>query len=112
MPWRLIGIIVVVALLLGFIGLNLENTCDLDLWVTEFHDVPVYITIFASFLLGMLFSLPFFMSFIKKKQQKEKPAPDNIKAKESEPPKKTEAPTETKKSLKDRLFPKNDFTTE
>jgi uncharacterized integral membrane protein len=72
MPWRLIGIIVVAALLLGFIGLNLENTCDLNLGITEFHDVPVYITIFASFLLGMLFSLPFFLSFMKKKHQKEK----------------------------------------
>jgi len=71
MPWRLIGIIVVLVLLLGFIGLNLENTCSLNLGFTTFYWVPVYVTVLASFVLGMLFSLPFFIFLILKKKQKE-----------------------------------------
>ena len=71
MPWRLIGIIAVFALLLGFIGLNLENTSNLHLGFKEFDNVPVYITVFASFLLGLAFSIPFFVSKTLKKHKEE-----------------------------------------
>ena len=101
MPWRLIGIIIVVALLLGFIGLNLENTCGLNFGFAEISDVPVYITIFASFLLGMLFSIPFFVSIMKKKHKKELHSVIN----ENSTPLPKPAPN-PKKSLKDRLFGK------
>ncbi|MCL1927462.1 MAG: hypothetical protein FWG07_01535 [Treponema sp.] len=75
MPWRFIGIIAVLALLLTFIGLNLENTCSLNLGIMVFSNVPVYLTILVSFMLGMLFSLPFFIfRILKKKPKKEKPA--------------------------------------
>ena len=59
MPWRLIMIIVIVAILLSFIGFNLTNTCDISLGFKTFPNVPVYLTIFGSFLLGMICSLPF-----------------------------------------------------
>jgi len=71
MPWRLIGIIAVLALLLGFIGLNLENASNLHLGFKEFDQVPVYITVFASFLLGLAFSIPFFVSKTMKKHKDE-----------------------------------------
>ena len=73
MPWRLIGIIVIFAFLLGFIGLNLDNTCDLSLGFKVFTGIPVYITVFVSFMLGLLFSLPFFVfRSIKKRPKREK----------------------------------------
>ena len=72
MPWRLIGIIAVLAVLLGFIGFNLDNTCDLSLGFTVFSGVPVYLTVFVSFMLGLLCSLPFFVLGILKKSKKEK----------------------------------------
>ena len=73
MPWRLIGIIVILAILLGFIGLNVGNTCDLSLGFKVFTGIPVYITVFASFMLGLLFSLPFFIfGTLKRKPKKEK----------------------------------------
>jgi uncharacterized integral membrane protein len=84
-PWRLIGIIAVLAVLLCFIGFNLDNKCDLSLVFTTIPNVPVYVTIFASFILGMLFSLPFFIMGTHKKTQKteeshqeavESPAPE------------------------------------
>ena len=71
MPWRLIGIITILALLLGFIGINLENTSNLHLGFKEFDNVPVYITVFASFLLGLAFSIPFFVSKTLKKHKEE-----------------------------------------
>jgi len=70
MPWRLIGIIVVMVLLLGFIGMNLDNYCPLNLGFRTFYGVPVYVTVLASFVLGMFFSLPFFIFLILKKKRK------------------------------------------
>ena len=73
MPWRLIGIIVILAVLLGFIGFNLQNTCDLSLGFKVFRGVPVYLTVFVSFMLGMLCTLPFFIvGALKKRPKKEK----------------------------------------
>jgi hypothetical protein len=77
MPWRLIGIIAVLAVLLLFIGGNLDNKCNLSLIFFQFNDVPVYLTVFISFILGLLFSLPFF--FFNKKGGKEKPSDPPLK---------------------------------
>ena len=71
MPWRLIVLIVILALLLGFIGVNLDNTCDISLGFNiKIPNVPVFITVFASFLMGMIASLPFIIfGGIKKKHK-------------------------------------------
>ena len=74
MPWRLILLIIILAVLLGFIGVNLGNTCDISLGFKVFHHVPVYLTIFAAFILGMVSSLPFIIfRSLKKGMKKEKP---------------------------------------
>ncbi|MDR0599911.1 MAG: hypothetical protein LBG84_07520 [Treponema sp.] len=70
MPWRLLGIILILVVLLGFIGLNLENRSDISLGFTRFSGVPVYLTVFASFVLGMLCSLPFIIALWVKKSGK------------------------------------------
>ena len=69
MPWRLIMVIVIVAILLSFIGFNLSNTCDISLGFKTFPNVPVYLTIFGSFLLGMICSLPFIIFGSQKKDK-------------------------------------------
>ena len=76
MPWRLIMIIVIVAILLSFIGFNLTNTCDISLGFKTIHRVPVYLTVFASFILGMVTSLPFFFFGILKKGRKKENQPE------------------------------------
>jgi uncharacterized integral membrane protein len=81
MPWRLIGIIAISVILLLFIGFNIENECALSLGLYTFERVPVYLTVFISFMLGMLFSLPFV--FIKKKSQKAKSAKTGEKPSET-----------------------------
>ena len=77
MPWRLIVLIVILALLLGFIGVNLENTCDISLGFNiKIPNVPVFITVFTSFILGMTASLPFIIFGGIKKKHKTPPAPE------------------------------------
>jgi uncharacterized integral membrane protein len=75
MPWRLIGIVLLFVVFLVFIGLNLENHCDIRYWFSEgakIADVPVFITAFSSFVLGMLLTIPFIISFcLKKKPRKD-----------------------------------------
>ena len=68
MPWRLIGLIAILAVLLAFIGFNLNNTCSISFGVAQLENVPVYLTVFASFVLGMLVSLPFLISFTLKRR--------------------------------------------
>jgi uncharacterized integral membrane protein len=73
MPWRLIGLIIILVILLAFIGFNLDNTCPISFGFTRIDSVPVYITVFASFVLGMLMSVPFLISFaIRKKNLRPK----------------------------------------
>ncbi len=70
MPWRLIGFIVLFAIFLAFIGFNLENNCTISFGFAKFEQVPVYLTAFASFIFGMLCTIPFAVSFRVKKKQK------------------------------------------
>ncbi|MDR1375098.1 MAG: hypothetical protein LBJ24_09025 [Treponema sp.] len=70
MPWRLIGCVVVLIILLGFIGFNLENRCDISFGprgLLTISQAPVYFTAFAAFALGMLCSIPLAVSLGKKK---------------------------------------------
>lgn len=64
MPWKLLAAILAMTIVLVFIGLNLENRCDVSMAFHTFTDVPVVITILASFLLGLLMAFP--LSFVRK----------------------------------------------
>ncbi|MDR1900256.1 MAG: hypothetical protein LBQ55_09630 [Treponema sp.] len=58
MPWRLIGWILILGIFLVFIALNLGNSCDLSFGFHTFSSVPVYLTAFSSFVLGLLCAIP------------------------------------------------------
>jgi uncharacterized integral membrane protein len=78
---RLIGFIVILALLLIFIGVNLSNTAKISLIFKTFDEAPVYLIAFVSFLLGMLVSVPFLVSFaLKKGKPKAKKGKDEAEA--------------------------------
>jgi uncharacterized integral membrane protein len=64
MPWKLLAFILAMTIVLVFIGFNLENRCDVSFVFHTFADVPVVITILASFLLGLLMAFP--LSFVRK----------------------------------------------
>ena len=70
MPWRLIIMIVVFAVFLVFITFNLDNKCDINFFGAVIPNVPVFFTIFISFVLGLLFSIPLFFMILKKRKSK------------------------------------------
>jgi uncharacterized integral membrane protein len=69
MPWRLIGFIVLFVVFLFFIVFNLGNSCDISFGFKVLPQVPVYLTAFSSFVLGMLWSIPYIVSFRTKKSR-------------------------------------------
>ena len=64
MPGRLIQFIIVFAVFLLFAIFNLgdEYRCDINFGFVKFSDVPVFITVFLSLMVGMLCALPFILS--------------------------------------------------
>jgi uncharacterized integral membrane protein len=70
MPRRLIQFIVLFAVILLFIIFNLENKCDISIIFKVIHDVPVFLVAFFSFVIGMLITLPFILSYQLRKKRK------------------------------------------
>ena len=70
MPWRLIGFIAIFGVFLAFITFNLENRCDISFGITTYKDVPIFLTVFSSFFLGALCTLPIVISAGKKRREK------------------------------------------
>ena len=66
---RLIAFIFIFAIFIIFIVLNLGNKSDVSFGFKTFNDIPVFITAFSSFVLGMLFTLPFVFFWRKEKKK-------------------------------------------
>jgi hypothetical protein len=62
MPWKFLGFVVFLGLLLFFIGLNLDNKCDISFGFTIIREVPIYLTVFSAFMLGLFCTIPLFLS--------------------------------------------------
>lgn len=71
MPWRLIAVLVIFAVFLAFITFNLDNRCNISFGLVKFEDVPVFLTVFISFVFGIFCTLPFLLRALK--AHKEKP---------------------------------------
>jgi uncharacterized integral membrane protein len=77
MPWKLLGFIVFFGILLVFIGLNLGNSCDISFGFTTVKAVPIYLTGFSAFVLGLLCAIPLMISLrFKKNKSRNTPAVD------------------------------------
>ena len=59
MPWRLIQFIAIFAVFLLITAFNLKNKCNINFGFATLEDVPVYLTAFSAFALGMLCALPY-----------------------------------------------------
>jgi uncharacterized integral membrane protein len=81
MPWRLIGFIILFGIFLVFIACNLGNKCDISFGFRTFKDVPVFLTAFSSFVLGMFCAMPFIISFRIKRKKDKAEAPSKPKKK-------------------------------
>ncbi|MBN2510689.1 MAG: hypothetical protein JXB03_10445 [Spirochaetales bacterium] len=75
MPWRLFITLLLCTILIVFVGLNLDNRASISFGFYVFHEVPVFVSMFVSFVCGALVILPFtFGRKGKKKVKKEKDA--------------------------------------
>jgi len=62
MPWRLIVFILLFVVFFLFIVFNLDNKTDIRFGFFKnqvIHDIPVFITAFFSFIVGMFCTFPF-----------------------------------------------------
>ncbi|GHV96763.1 hypothetical protein AGMMS50293_30830 [Spirochaetia bacterium] len=75
MPWRLIGFIIIFAIFLVFIAFNLGNKCDISFGFKTFTEVPVFLTAFSSFIVGMLCALPIAIKSRRKTGKEAEPKP-------------------------------------
>ncbi|MDC7224503.1 MAG: hypothetical protein PQJ60_12235 [Spirochaetales bacterium] len=65
MPFKLIGFILFVVIIFAFIGFNLDNRTDINIWVNEkghYEDVSVIVVVFAAYLFGLLSTVPFWFA--------------------------------------------------
>ena len=84
MPWRLIQFIFIFVVLLLFVVFNLTNKSDIHFGFWSIKDVPVYLTVFASFILGMICTLPFMLKAgSQKKNKTEKPDKKQVQSSSS-----------------------------
>ncbi len=61
MPWKLLFYLVLLGVILAFVGLNLGNTTDISLGFIVFEDVPVFMSLFVAFFLGVAVTVPVVM---------------------------------------------------
>ncbi|MCF7937643.1 MAG: lipopolysaccharide assembly protein LapA domain-containing protein [Spirochaetales bacterium] len=70
MPWRMIVFLIILAVLAVFAGLNIGNASDISFGFVVLEQVPVFLTIFLSFILGALFMFPFTLGVRRRKKDK------------------------------------------
>lgn len=69
MPFRLIGFIVTLVLVALFMGINLDNRCDVSVVFHLFENVPVAMSMLFAFCAGAVSVLPFVLFGNKKKKE-------------------------------------------
>jgi len=77
MPLKLIGFIITLLIIVTFIGFNLDNTSDIRIWFTDnglLTDVPIFISFFVMYLIGVLSVVPFLIGWKLKKRSSGKKA--------------------------------------
>ena len=84
MPFKLIGIIILLVLVTIFCGFNLGDAyrCDINFVFVTLHKIPAFLTVLISFFAGVLVMTPF--TFIKKRMSKEEIEQDAEKQKQLE----------------------------
>ena len=77
MPWRLIGFVLVLAIVVAFIGLNLGNTATISFGFASIESVPVFLSLGVAFVLGALAAIPVTVATLRRRKQKELRKPSN-----------------------------------
>ncbi len=69
MPGRLFYFLTVLIVIIVFMAVNLNNSCDISLVFYHFKDVPIFLSMMLAFVLGIFASLPFLFGNGKKKEK-------------------------------------------
>lgn len=72
MPWKFILFIICIVFVVLFIGFNIDNKCSISLGIYTFTDVPIFMSIFLSFAIGVFVMIPFLFGKKTRKDKKEK----------------------------------------
>jgi uncharacterized integral membrane protein len=58
-PFKLIIFLVILGIIVFFIGFNLSNVSDISFGFHTFTDVPIFISLFIAFAVGIIVMIPF-----------------------------------------------------
>ena len=75
MPGRLIAFVLALLIIVTFIGFNVENKSDIRIWFGEngvLEDVPIFVSFFVMYLIGVLSSLPFVVVWRARRRARER----------------------------------------
>ncbi|MDA3851435.1 MAG: hypothetical protein PF447_09200 [Spirochaetaceae bacterium] len=83
MPLRMIFFILALMVLVCFVGLNWDNSSNIDLWFNQgihFENVSIVLSFLVVYLLGILSSIPFWVDLSLRKKHKAKKQEKKIQA--------------------------------
>jgi uncharacterized integral membrane protein len=69
MPWKLIGFIAICIVFVVFSGLNVQKI-QVSFGIVTLSDVPLFVTLIVSFILGSIITIPFVMVSNKRRTKK------------------------------------------
>jgi uncharacterized integral membrane protein len=81
---RLLGFVLIFLVFISFIVLNLQHRSDLSFGFITFNDVPVFLSVLCSFMLGVLVAIPLAFSLSWKRRAGNKPSKKAGKPSETE----------------------------
>ncbi len=67
--WKVIGAIIAVTIIVLFISFNIDHTSNISFIFFTLEQIPVYLTIFFSLLIGAFAMLPFAVGYRRKKKR-------------------------------------------
>ena len=70
MPWRMVLFLLFLGVVVTFAGFNAGNATDISFGFHTLEAVPIFISLFGAFFLGVLIVLPFAMFRRSKKREK------------------------------------------
>ena len=70
MPWRLIGFVFLLALVVAFVGLNLGNTSAINYGFGILENVPIFLSLAIAFILGALAAVPITIASLRRRKQR------------------------------------------
>jgi len=88
MPIKLILFIILILAIGAFVGFNAEFTSTIRIWPSEkgtFTDIPILVSFFVMYMIGVLSVIPFFVGFRHRSQRiKEEKTDDAVKESKNE----------------------------